>query len=58
MKITATNIRYDTDGKDVDLPTTLTLEVDDTWFADDPDDCVCQAISDKTGWCVLGFDLP
>lgn len=41
----ATGIVYDTDGEKIALPTTLTVECEDT-------EQVADAISDETGWLV------
>ena len=43
-----TNIEYDTDGEEIDLPTELGVFCDEEEIAD--------AISDYTGWCVISFD--
>ena len=53
MKIRFHNIKWDTDGEDVDLPTETTLEVDD-----DIDVSLqgADALSDKFNWCVLSFE--
>lgn len=52
MKILATNIKYDTDGQYVSLPKRMVVDVLDN------DDCtaIADAISDKTGFCVIDFD--
>jgi hypothetical protein len=58
MKIKVTSVSYDTDGDpdlEKTLPQTMGLEVDDQYYNDDPDDCVADAISDHTGFCVYGF---
>ena len=48
-----TNIDYDTDGEDVDLPKELWFKVEDPDF--DPESEGADLISDKTGWCVNSF---
>ena len=48
------NIKYDTDGLKVDLPKELFFEVNRDDF--DPEFELADLISDKTGWCVFGFD--
>ena len=48
------NIKYDTDGKTVELPKELYLCPEDT---NDPEDELSDMISDKTGWCHNGFDF-
>lgn len=52
-KVKFSNIQWDTDGQEVDLPTEVTLEVDD-----DLDIAYegADVLSDKYGWCVFGFD--
>jgi len=56
MEYLVTNIKYDTDGKRVKLPKTLTIIV--------PDDCkeyeeieqfISDEISNKTGYCHTGY---
>jgi len=57
MKIKVTNIVYDTesDGEvhDIDLPKEMILNI--------PNDCdiedeIANQISNKTGWCIEGFN--
>ena len=50
MKVT--NIKWETDGEVVDLPTEV--EVDDNMS----DDEVADFLSDEYGWLVNGFSLP
>ena len=50
MKVT--NIKWETDGEVVDLPTEV--EVDDKMS----DDEVADYLSDEYGWLVNGFSLP
>lgn len=50
MKVT--NIKWETDGEVVDLPTEV--EVDDNLS----DDEVADFLSDEYGWLVNGFSLP
>jgi hypothetical protein len=47
-----TNIKWETDGEVVDLPTKV--EVDDNMS----DDEVADYLSDTYGWLVNGFSLP
>ena len=47
-----TNIKWETDGEVVDLPTEV--EVDDNLS----DDEVADFLSDEYGWLVNGFSLP
>lgn len=61
MKIKAFDIRYATGGRKVNLPSELILNIE-TDLSNDPlmigelDDLVADAISEKTGWCVFGFE--
>ncbi len=49
------DIDYDTDGAKIgNLPKELILELDDDA---DPQYELGDAISDKTGWCVFGFQF-
>jgi hypothetical protein len=55
-----TEIQYDTDGEDVDLPTEIQIELSEREVSDDDDDAnieelLAAAISDETGWCVESF---
>ena len=54
MKVHFYNIDYDTDGESIDLPTELTLQVDD-----DIDVSLegADLISDETGFCVNSFNF-
>ena len=53
----ATNIQYDTDGEDVDLPKTLTIEVPKGLNEEEIDEYVSDKISENTGFCHKGFDM-
>jgi hypothetical protein len=61
MKVKVTNIVYDTDIDDdssqfvlnSDLPSEMIVEVDGII---DVESEIADAISDKTGWCVQGFN--
>mgnify|MGYP006299064471 CR=1 FL=1 len=55
-----TEIQYDTDGEDVDLPTEIQIELSEREVSDDDDYTnieilLADAISDETGWCVESF---
>jgi predicted Abi (CAAX) family protease len=54
MQYRVFDIDYDTDGETVELPQELTLELDDDA---DPSLELADAISDKTGWLVNGFQF-
>ena len=47
------NIKYDTDGQEIDLPTELFLTTEDR---DEPEDELADLISDSTGFCHKGFE--
>ena len=51
-QVKAFNIKYDTDGAKVKSPSELSFTVDDEF---DPSMELADAISDKTGWCVISF---
>ena len=54
MKIKVTGIVYDTDFElNSDLPSEMIVEVDGII---DVECEIADAISDKTGWCVQGFN--
>ena len=61
MKVKVTNIVYDTDIDDdssqfvlnSDLPSEMIVEVDGII---DVESEIADAISDKTGWCVQGYN--
>lgn len=48
----ATNIQWDTDGEDIDLPTEMDIPAD----IEDEDE-ISDYISDETGFCHFGFVL-
>ena len=56
MKVRVTDIVYDTDGivsTEMNLPDEMIVEVDGII---DIESEVDDAISDKTGWCVEGYN--
>lgn len=52
-----TNIKYDTDGEEVDLPKLLNIEVPGGLDEEEVDEYVSDKISDETGFCHKGFDM-
>lgn len=59
MIVKVTNIKWDTDNKNVNIPTELDVTVPDN--ITDPFDIECfisDEISNITGWCHQGFTLP
>lgn len=59
MKYIATNIQWDTDGEDINLPTTLEVEIPnaDTMDEQDIDEFISDDITNQTGFCHKGFSL-
>ena len=61
-KIKCSKIKYDTDGEDIKLPTSMTIEMDDDEYAcakeeiDDLEEEIGDIISDRTGFCVTNFE--
>ena len=55
MKVNVTDIQYDTDGEEVDLPTTLNIEVPDGLDSYETNEHISDEISNITGFCHLGF---
>jgi hypothetical protein len=56
MKVKVTDIVYDTDGivsTEMNLPSEMILIVDSNL---DVESEIANAISDKTGWCVEGYN--
>lgn len=56
MKYLVTNIDYDTDGEDVDLPNKLEIEVPDNLDEDGISEFISDKISDITGFCHNSFN--
>ena len=50
-----TDIKYDTDGEEVDLPKQLVIDIPDDLDEDEIDDLVSNTISNVTGYCHFGF---
>ena len=57
MKITIYDIKYDTDGEEIDLPETLELNVPDSSTDEEISDLASDFISDETGFCHEGFSI-
>jgi hypothetical protein len=57
MLYIATDIKYDTDGEDIDLPSQLEIEVPDNIEEDEIDEYISDEISNITGFCHFGFTL-
>lgn len=57
MKLKVYNIKWDTDGEDVDLPTELIIDVpSDEVLEEELDDYLSDEISNVTGFCHFGFE--
>ena len=54
-KYEVTNIEYDTDGEEIDLPKKLEIEVSNKLKESEIDDFISDEISNITGFCHKGF---
>ena len=57
-KYKAINIKYDTDGEEVDLPTVIEVDVPNEitdYF--EIEEFISDKISDETGFCHEGFNI-
>lgn len=52
-----TEILYDTDGEDVELPQTMDIEVDDDLSEEEALDYIGEEISSRTSFCHNGFTV-
>lgn len=61
MRYIITNIEYDTDGEEVDLPETLTVDIPNDDFVkmdeEEVDEYISNDISDQTGFCHKGYSI-
>ena len=61
MKYTVTDIQWDTDGEDLDLPTELTVDIPNEDFVnmdeEEIDEFISDEISNITGFCHFGYSL-
>ena len=55
MKVTVTDIKWDTDGEDVDLPAEMVIEVPEGMDEEEADEFVSDEISNQTGFCHTGY---
>lgn len=51
------NINYDTDGEDVDLPTEMEVRVPEDLEKDAIQEFLSDYVSGETGYCHLGFSF-
>jgi len=62
VKIKVSKIKYDTEGQDVKLPKSMTIEMtkdEYECFIEDPnelEDAIGDIITDMTDFCVLSFE--
>ena len=56
-QITVTNIQYDTDDIEIDLPTTLDIDIPEDLEDEDIQDYLSDEISNRTGFCHFGFTI-
>lgn len=56
MKVEITDIEYDTDDEDVELPASLILEVDVSADDQEIEELASDYISNVTGWLHNGFN--
>ena len=56
MKIQVTQIQYDTDGEEIDLPQNLTINLPDS-IIQAINEFVSDKISNETGFCHNGFTI-
>ena len=60
MKLIVTGIVWDTDGEKVKLPQEVTIDNPTEEMLEDLDvyaDAICDYLTDKYGWCVVGFHV-
>lgn len=50
------NIKWDTDGKDIGIPTTMTINVPAHFDEDELENFISDKISDESGFCHYGFE--
>ncbi len=58
-KYLVTDIEWDTDGEEVDLPEELTITIpeDEELEEDEVEGYISDKISDETGFCHFGFNF-
>lgn len=56
--ITVTDIQYDTDGEEIDLPTSLKITIPEGMNdQEEIEQFLSDEISNKTGFCHFGFKI-
>lgn len=56
MELRITDIEWDTDGQEVDLPKEVVLDAAEEGI-EDPEAEVADWLSDRYGWLVKGFSI-
>ena len=56
MELRITDIEWDTDGKEADLPPEVILDAAAEGI-EDPEAEVADWLADRYGWCVKGFSI-
>lgn len=57
MKYLVTDIIYDTDGEDINLPNEIEINVPDGINGDEADEYISDKICEITGFCHKGFSV-
>lgn len=55
MKYLITNIKFDTDGENIELPTEMEIDVPENFDTEEILQYISDKISDDTGFCHFGF---
>lgn len=55
MIINVFGIKWDNDGEDVDIPTTMNIDIPDDLDETEINDYLSDEISNIAGWCHHGF---
>lgn len=55
MKYLITNIKFDTDGENIELPTEMEIDVPENYDSEEILQYLSDKISDDTGFCHFGF---
>lgn len=56
-KFIVTDIKYDTDGEEIDLPKVLEIDVPNDIETDEIEEYLSDEISNQTGFCHFGFSI-
>lgn len=55
MKYLITNIKFDTDGENIELPTEMEIDVPENYDSEEILQYLSDKISNDTGFCHFGF---